>query len=741
MKISRVNLYTHAFVPCIAFFLSLTWFSGNGLFAQSDASNTATTLSYQRPVPMLANGKAIDLTNHATTRFFDWDHDADLDLLVGDGDGRLWLFLNRGTPEDSRFEKRQPILAGNRDRWGNTYTGVLFVNLVGGPLPDLLVCHSGDQVTLHENVGTADSPIFSEDETTFDVQKNCQGRMDAADWNGDGKIDLITGSFGGDLQWHPNEGTTQAPKFGSGKSFFDIKSAYNAQPRIVDFNHDGRLDLLLGNNWGSVTLYLNQGSTEPKLEKKGALLWTDGTDLNIRSNNGDDTTPELVDLDNDQVMDLVSGGANGQVFWMRGVGVADRTAELKTLFESNANELGEQLSKDAKFRNKLFGLLVSIQSDLASGLLSPESSSQLFSELAPLARQFPQLLQRQKFDLKKYPFLPILAAQYWVVLLESLPDTEDSREWVADAVGFEGGYRQLLIDLGVLFIDNNSASKQHLAAMHQLMMAIPRDAWDVETITVAGWLGDGIKSQKIRSRSGINIFDLPLQRTEDSFPADSPRPGITDVYLICLAHELAHNMLDTVGRKSRPGLFEAKYEGLANAAGDDIVFRNPKSRGVDFALTQQNFTQLGLWDGDPDHWKEAWDGYFRDQERFDRSYVRGNVKFFLDAPQEAFATLANQYFADSQLMLDFCKARWDAGHRSNINQFLLIADYLSGGANEVKFYTLRPGGALRVTTAELERDSQARIVEIRSNQSVGQFKYESGILVSDFDLLPPSNKR
>ena len=160
---------------------------------------------------------------------------------------------------------------------------------------------------------------------------------------------------------------------------------------------------------------------------------------------------------------------------------------------------------------------------------------------------------------------------------------------------------------------------------------------------------------------------------------------------------------------------------------------------MDFALTQQTFTKLGLWDGDPDHWKDAWDDYFRDQERFDRSYVRGNVKFFLDAPQEAFATLANQYFADSQLMLDFCKGRWDAGHRSNINQFLLIADYLSGGANEVKFYTLRPGGALRLTTAELERDSQARIVGIRSNKSVGQFKYESGILVSEFDLLPEKN--
>lgn len=386
MRILRVNLHIHALVNWMACFLSLAWFPGSELLAQSDASNTATTLSYERPMPMLANRKAIDLTNHATTRFFDWDHDADLDLLVGGGDGRLWLFLNSGTPENSRFDKRQPILAGSRDRWGNTYTGVLLVNLVGGPLPDLLVCHSGNQVTLHENVGTTDSPIFSEDETTFEVQKNCQGRLDAADWNGDGTLDLITGSFGGDLQWHPNEGTTQVPKFGSGESFFDLKSAYNAHPRIVDFNHDGRLDLLLGNNWGSVTLYLNLGTSEPTLEKTGALLWTDGTDLNIRSNNGDDSTPELVDLDNYQVMDLVSGGANGQVFWMRGVGVASRTAELKSLFEAHANKLSEQLSKDAEFRKKLFGSLVSIQSDLASDLLSKESSSQLFSELAPLAK-------------------------------------------------------------------------------------------------------------------------------------------------------------------------------------------------------------------------------------------------------------------------------------------------------------------------------------------------------------------
>ncbi len=727
----------NSFKNSVAWFFVMAWFLASSLLAQ----DAAPTLSFERQLAIPSDRTAIDLSSHATPRFFDWDQDSDLDLLVGGGDGRLWLFPNIGTAQNSRFDKRQPITAGKTDRWGGSYTGVLFINLMGGPLPDLVVCHSGNQVAVHENIGTQANPKFSERGLTFEVQKNCQGRFDAADWNGDGTVDLVTGSFGGELQWHPNLGTAKLPNFEEGQPFFDIKSAYNAHPRIVDFNQDDRLDLLLGNNWGSVTLYLNQGQDTPTLEKTGAFLWADGTELNIRANNGDDTTPELVDFDNDHVMDLVSGGANGQVFWMRGIGVTARVSKLKTIFETYANDLGEQLNNDPDLREQIFGLLISLQTDLASGLLTPDSGRKLFSELAPLATQFPGLLRRQKFDVEKFPYLPMLAAQFWIVLSESLPQTQESRQLVAEAAGFGGGYRRLLVDFGILFIDNDMATKEHLTAMHQLILAMPRDAWDVQVITVAGWLGDGLKTQKIRSSTGINIFDLPLGRPEDSFTSDSPRPGITDVYLICLAHELAHNMLDTVGRKSRPELFESKFEGLAGAAGKDIIFREPKSRGVDFDATKKNFLRQKLWDGDPSTWKDAWDNYFRGKEKFDRAYVRGNVQFFLDAPQEAFATLANQYFADSQLMLDFCKTRWDAGHRSNINQFLLIADYLSGGEDEVKFYTLRPGGALRVTNAKLERDAQARIISVQSQKSIGEFTYKSGVLVNGFELKPVGTDR
>ena len=195
-------------------------------------------------------------------------------------------------------------------------------------------------------------------------------------------------------------------------------------------------------------------------------------------------------------------------------------------------------------------------------------------------------------------------------------------------------------------------------------------------------------------------------------------------------------MLDTVGRKSRPELYERKFEGLAQAAGPQVVFRSPKSRGIDLAATKHNFQRMGAWDGDDASWQEAWKGYFKQQKRFDKSYTRGNVHFFLNAPQEAFATLANQYFADSQLMLEFCKSRWDAGHPSNVNQFLLIADYLSEGNDQVSFYVLRPGGDLTVVPVQLARDAQGRIVKVTSPGGTAQFDYQEGSLVTGFRWQP-----
>lgn len=712
-------------------------FSCSVLAADEKTVPPISSMSFERPVRIEADGRAIDLGQHAATRCYDWDQDGLLDLVVGGGDGRLLLYRNVGTAKQPLFQEAEPIAAGDRDRWGDSYTGLALANMVGDSLRDLIVCHSGNQIAIHRNIGTIQSPSFESEGITFEIQANCQGRFDVADWDQDGLVDLVTGSFGGNLVWYRNEGNAQSPKFGEGESLEDIRLAYNSHPRLLDFNHDGNLDMLLGVNWGTVSLYLNAGNDQAgpgtaSLAKSRLLQWPDGSNLNIRSDNGDDTTPEFVDLDGDGVLDLISGGKNGRIFFMRGVGYPARLQTFQELLSRHADNLGGVLKDDAVTRDTMFGALHSLQADLESGLIPGAAREQLFQQLSDLAKRYPLQLGRSTYDLDASPHLPILAGQFWVVTLESLTDSIENRQRVADALGFQSGHRNLLVDFGVLLIDNDVATAEHLEAMHRLMMAMPRAVWDVETITIADWLGPAIKTHKIRSRTGVNIFALSLGRPENSFPSDSPRPGVTDVFMICLAHELAHNMLDTVGRRMRPELYERKFESLAQAAGPQVVFRQPKSRGIDFDETKKNFQMIGAWDGDESTWNEAWKDYFKGREQFDRAYTRGNVHFFLNAPQEAFATLANQYFTDSQLMLELCKTRWDAGHRSNINQFLLIADYLSEGKNEIPLYTMRPGGGLQVSKASLERDEVGRILEVRSKSFTATFKYQDGGLVTEF---------
>ena len=704
--------------------------------------STSSTMTYSHAKPLECDGSKIKLNNHATVRCYDWDQDGDLDLLAGDGVGRIWLFKNSGTPTRPILESKVAVVAGEKSQWGTRYTGIAFAQLIGSELPDLVIGHSKRLITVHKNIGSTEQPVFEDQGSTIEVQAGCDGRFDLADWDEDGKLDLVTGSFDGIVQWHRNTSTRNELIFSKGEPFCDIRIAYNSHPRLLDFDGDSQLDMLLGLNWGSVTLYGHTTSeTGPGLASGQQLKWSDGKNLSIRQLNGDDTTPELADWDGDGVRDLISGGKNGQLFWMKGIGFPSRIARLKTLLAQHSQDLGKTLQDNDQVREEIFGCLTAILADLRSGLVPSTARQGLFSSLAALATQYPQYFWRRHFNIEQAQHLPILAAQYWVVLLETLPDSEANRERVAEALGFESEYRTLLVDLGVIFIDNNTATKEHLDAMIRLMRQMPPATWDVQTITVAGWLGPAIKTNKIQSRSGINIFDLPLGRPENSFAGDSPRPGVTDVYLICLAHELAHNMLDTVGRKKRPDLYERKFLGLAQAAGPHVVYRSPPSKGIDTEATQANFRRIGAWDGQKETWRDAWISYFAGKQEFDRSYARGNIQFFLDAPQEAFATLANQYYADSGLMLEFCKKRWDTGNRTNINQFLLIAEYLSEGKDRGKFFQLKPGGKLSVESVEFKRDPKSRIQQLESAHLKAQFSYEANGLVTAFELTThPSQK-
>ena len=160
--------------------LFIPWLTGLVTAAED---TTTSTMTYSDATPLECRGTKIELDNHSAVRCYDWDQDGDLDLLAGDGVGRIWLFKNSGTPTRPRLEAKEMLSAGQKSQWGKRYTGITLAQLIGSELPDLVVGHSKQLITVHRNIGSIQQPIFEEDGSTIEVQHGCDGRFDVADWD------------------------------------------------------------------------------------------------------------------------------------------------------------------------------------------------------------------------------------------------------------------------------------------------------------------------------------------------------------------------------------------------------------------------------------------------------------------------------------------------------------------------------------------------------------------------------
>ncbi len=91
-----------------------------------------------------------------------------------------------------------------------------------------------------------------------------------------------------------------------------------AAPWLIDFDADGDLDLLIGNIAGRVILIDNLGSKKaPKFARTRVRLQAGGKDIRVP---GGDAGPTTVDWDGDGKWDLLVGAGDGSVWWYRNVG-------------------------------------------------------------------------------------------------------------------------------------------------------------------------------------------------------------------------------------------------------------------------------------------------------------------------------------------------------------------------------------------------------------------------------------
>ena len=150
------------------------------------------------------NGKPIKVGYAAHVYAADWDNDEDLDLIIGNISGEVYLVRNEGKAGENLFGQAEPLSAGEeRIRVGHGDAGPVLADWDSDGLLDLIVGAGDGSVILYPNTGTKTEPALGEGRELIaasqrDEQAASCGRRTkvcVTDFNGDGQLDLLVGDF------------------------------------------------------------------------------------------------------------------------------------------------------------------------------------------------------------------------------------------------------------------------------------------------------------------------------------------------------------------------------------------------------------------------------------------------------------------------------------------------------------------------------------------------------------------
>ena len=148
------------------------------------------------------------------------------------------------------------------------------------------------------------------------------------DWNGDGRKDLIVGYQSvSKVAFYLNAGSEASPAFTSFVNLqaggVDIRHSCSGcgapAPFACDYDKDGKRDLLVGDGAnGYVYFYRNTNTDSAPILAPGAALKVGASQLSV----GSRAAPCICDWDGDGLDDLLCGGGDGYVVFFKNTGTA-----------------------------------------------------------------------------------------------------------------------------------------------------------------------------------------------------------------------------------------------------------------------------------------------------------------------------------------------------------------------------------------------------------------------------------
>ena len=234
-----------------------------------------------------SNSTPINMQLFPAGFYVDVDFDGKKDLLVtpnannvSENESSVLFYKNTGANSLPNFVYQTKSFLQNDMIEHGTASSPQIVDLNNDGLLDLIVSNfyaykatnlKESRLAYYQNTGTIGNPKFTFVDVNFLnlAQSNLGLRLfpTFGDLNGDGKPDMLIGLENGSLAYYQNNTTGSNPSFASpmlnyaDQSGNVISAGQYASPQLFDLNNDGKLDLILGKKTGELRYYENTGTT------------------------------------------------------------------------------------------------------------------------------------------------------------------------------------------------------------------------------------------------------------------------------------------------------------------------------------------------------------------------------------------------------------------------------------------------------------------------------------------------
>ncbi|MEE9448760.1 MAG: FG-GAP-like repeat-containing protein, partial [Ignavibacteriaceae bacterium] len=301
--------------------------------------------------------KTLDVGNTSAPSFVDIDNDNDLDIILGSLNnpfGKLHFLKNIGTPTSPAFEYLDSSYFGIESDLSVSPT---LADLDNDNDPDMIIGKFNGKLLIYNNSGNPSSPMFTSGESLLDnngveIDIGTTAVPFLIDIDNDFDSDLIIGAFNGKVSLYRNTGTSSGYQFTLIPDYFGtIDVGDNSTPFIIDYNNDGNNDLFTGNRNGEFYYFQNEGTNVNP-------VWNEVTNSFLPVNFGANTAPYFVDIDSDNDTDLFLGNVKGGLYLyinMLVSNVADREIEPISTFSVKAfpNPFNPKVSLDIHLNNEM----------------------------------------------------------------------------------------------------------------------------------------------------------------------------------------------------------------------------------------------------------------------------------------------------------------------------------------------------------------------------------------------------